>query len=165
MSSIFRTRKDPRSFFDQGSLFYFRFNIASNALYEFSWNLFKKILESKKVKKNFYEQIPNQIPSIFRTKKDPRSFFRSRISFLFPWKILLQHCEHCTSCNCSSNNAGRSVHNHGESEQKRSSIIFRSRISFYFRGNCYFNIASIVPAATAVPITPATFGPIACIKR
>ena len=27
------------------------------------------------------------------------------------------------------------------------------------------NCASMVPAATAVPITPATFGPIACIKR
>lgn len=27
------------------------------------------------------------------------------------------------------------------------------------------NMASIVPAATAVPITPATFGPIACIRR
>lgn len=26
-------------------------------------------------------------------------------------------------------------------------------------------IASIVPAATAVPITPATFGPIACMSR
>lgn len=27
------------------------------------------------------------------------------------------------------------------------------------------NMASIVPAATAVPITPATFGPIACINK
>ena len=27
------------------------------------------------------------------------------------------------------------------------------------------NCASMVPAATAVPITPATFGPIACISR
>lgn len=27
------------------------------------------------------------------------------------------------------------------------------------------NIASIVPAATAVPITPATFGPMACMSR
>ena len=27
------------------------------------------------------------------------------------------------------------------------------------------NCASMVPAATAVPITPATFGPIACIRR
>ena len=27
------------------------------------------------------------------------------------------------------------------------------------------NCASMVPAATAVPITPATFGPIACINR
>ena len=27
------------------------------------------------------------------------------------------------------------------------------------------NWASIVPAATAVPITPATFGPIACMSR
>ena len=26
-------------------------------------------------------------------------------------------------------------------------------------------IASIVPAATAVPMTPATFGPMACIRR
>ena len=29
----------------------------------------------------------------------------------------------------------------------------------------YISIASIVPAATAVPITPATFGPMACIRR
>ena len=27
------------------------------------------------------------------------------------------------------------------------------------------NCASMVPAATAVPITPATFGPIACISK
>lgn len=29
----------------------------------------------------------------------------------------------------------------------------------------YFNTLMNIPAATAVPITPATFGPIACIKR
>ncbi len=29
----------------------------------------------------------------------------------------------------------------------------------------YISIASIVPAATAVPITPATFGPMACMRR
>lgn len=29
----------------------------------------------------------------------------------------------------------------------------------------YFIIASIVPAATAVPMTPATFGPMACMSR
>lgn len=29
----------------------------------------------------------------------------------------------------------------------------------------YFSIASIVPAATAVPMTPETFGPMACIRR
>ena len=29
----------------------------------------------------------------------------------------------------------------------------------------YLSIASMVPAATAVPMTPATFGPMACIRR
>ena len=29
----------------------------------------------------------------------------------------------------------------------------------------YLSMASMVPAATAVPITPETFGPMACISR
>ena len=33
------------------------------------------------------------------------------------------------------------------------------------RYDIYFSIASIVPAATAVPMTPATFGPMACMSR
>ena len=33
------------------------------------------------------------------------------------------------------------------------------------RYDIYFIIASIVPAATAVPMTPATFGPMACMSR
>ena len=38
--------------------------------------------------------------------------------------------------------------------------LFRRRFASYLP-----NCASMVPAATAVPITPATFGPIACISR
>ncbi len=41
----------------------------------------------------------------------------------------------------------------------------RSRSFFCVRKTYLPNCASMVPAATAVPITPATFGPIACIKR
>jgi hypothetical protein len=32
-------------------------------------------------------------------------------------------------------------------------------------GDCYFTMLRNIPAATAVPITPAMFGPIACIRR
>ncbi len=35
----------------------------------------------------------------------------------------------------------------------------------FLKGNQPPNCASMVPAATAVPITPATFGPIACMSR
>ena len=41
----------------------------------------------------------------------------------------------------------------------------RSRSFFCIRKTYLPNCASMVPAATAVPITPATFGPIACISR
>ena len=41
----------------------------------------------------------------------------------------------------------------------------RSRSFFVVRKTYLPNCASMVPAATAVPITPATFGPIACISR
>ena len=37
--------------------------------------------------------------------------------------------------------------------------------AFFVRKTYLPNCASMVPAATAVPITPATFGPIACISR
>ena len=35
----------------------------------------------------------------------------------------------------------------------------------FFKGNQPPNWASMVPAATAVPITPATLGPMACMSR
>ena len=41
----------------------------------------------------------------------------------------------------------------------------QSQSFFVFRKTYLPNCASMVPAATAVPITPATFGPIACISR
>ena len=41
----------------------------------------------------------------------------------------------------------------------------KSRSFFCVRKTYLPNCASMVPAATAVPITPATFGPIACISR
>ena len=41
----------------------------------------------------------------------------------------------------------------------------KSRSFFCVKKTYLPNCASMVPAATAVPITPATFGPIACISR
>ena len=41
----------------------------------------------------------------------------------------------------------------------------KSRSFFFVRKTYLPNCASMVPAATAVPITPATFGPMACISR
>ena len=36
---------------------------------------------------------------------------------------------------------------------------------FYFKQVVYIKNPSKIPAATAEPITPATFGPMACINR
>lgn len=39
-------------------------------------------------------------------------------------------------------------------------LVYKYNVMLY-----YFRNASKIPAATAEPITPETFGPIACIKR
>ena len=74
---------------------------------------------------------------------------------------------------CETGFTGRPYNNHARCGMV---IIERTRLLLQpgvgnekLRGNGYLPagpiIASMVPAATAVPITPATLGPIACISR
>ena len=50
-------------------------------------------------------------------------------------------------------------------KQKKSWTAIAQLSEIYSVFYCYARNASRIPAATALPITPATLGPIACIRR